>query len=476
MPDCYRGSGELRENGGCMASWQTYFRRFADTDQAVRRSLPERVRRLIVAQEVQSERLIGWVQLAVVASFGVLYALAPRPYDAPMTVVGDPVLGILLLYAVFTTGRLILTYRWQLPGLLVIASILADVALLIALIWAFHDRYGQTAPFSLKVPTFAYIFVFIALRTLRFDPRYVLVAGIAAAAGWLALLAAVMMTVGPDAITRSFVAYINSNRVLLGAEFDKVFTILLVTAILAIAVNRGRELVVNAIRDEAALRDLSRFFGRGISDSVVSAEQELVAGMAQERDAAILMLDIRGFTGVSSRVPPRNVVELLTSLHARIIPIVRNHRGVVDKFLGDGIMVTFGAVAPSETAAADALRALDEVMEAAAAWQAELPDHHLPRPLEVNGAVVSGQVVFAVLGSGDRLEYTVIGDPVNLAAKLEKHNKVEGTRALTTSETYGRAMQQGYVRQIAGEHRQACTVAGCEGAMDIVVMRGPAST
>ena len=453
-----------------MPFWQTFLRRFADTDQVVRRALPERVHRLVLEQEIQSERLIGWVQLAIVASFGLLYAIAPRPADAPMTVVGDPVLAILLMYGAFTVARLALAYRWRLPGLLVIASILADIALLLALIWAFHERYGQTAPFSLKVPTFVYIFVFIALRTLRFDPRYVLVAGVAAAVGWLGLLATVLMSAGPDAVTRSFVSYINSNRVLIGAEFDKIFTILLVTGILALAVNRGRELVVTAIRDEAALRDLSRFFGRGISDTVVSAENELVAGIAEERDAAILMLDIRGFTGVSTRVPARNVVEILTGLHARIIPIVRSHGGVIDKFLGDGIMITFGAVAPSQTAAADALRALDAVMTAATAWQAALPNHGLPRPLEVNGAVVGGQVVFAVLGSGDRLEYTVIGEPVNLAAKLEKHNKIEGTRALTTFETYRRAVHQGYTRPEPGEQRTARAVAGCEGVIDVVVM------
>lgn len=449
-----------------MRDWRTFFRR-----ETVGATVPTRVREIVLAQESRSERLIGWIQLAVVTSFGLLYALAPRPDDTLPHRLGDPVLAVLLLYAAITVGRLVLTYKWRLPGPLVILSILADIGLLLALIWAFHERYGQAAPFSLKAPTFMYFFVFVALRTLRFDHRYVLVAGLAAAAGWLGLVGAVLYSSGTEAITRSYVAYLSSNRVLLGAEFDKVFAILLATAVLAFAVRRGRELVVAAIRDEAALRDLSRFFGRGISDTVVHAGEELVAGTAQERDAAIMMLDIRGFTGMSSRVSARHVVELLTGLHARIIPIVRDHGGIVDKFLGDGIMITFGAVTRSNTAAADALRALDEIMAMAEVWEAQAPSHGLPRPLEVNGAVVSGPVVFAVVGASDRLEYTVIGAPVNLAAKLEKHNKVEGTRALTTFGTYRRAVHQGYTRQPPGEQRSARTVAD-QPAVDLVVMAG----
>jgi adenylate cyclase len=460
-----------------MPGWRTFLRRQAvqaGTAGTARAALPARLQDLLRAQETRSERLIGWVQLAIVASFGLLYAIAPRPEDAPDRMLRDPVLIVLLMYGTFTVGRLVLAYKWRLPSPLLILSILADIGLLIALIWAFHERYGQTPPFSLKAPTFVYMFVFIALRTLRFDHRYVLVAGIAAAIGWLGLVAVVLKTAGSEVITRSFVAYLNSNRVLLGAEFDKVFALLLATAVLAFAVSRGRALVVAAIRDEAALRDLSRFFGQGISDTVVLAGDELVAGAAQERDAAIMMLDIRGFTGIASRVSPRNVVELLTGLHAHIIPIVREHGGIVDKFLGDGIMITFGAVTPSKTAAADALRALDEIMAVAAMWEAEAPNHGLPRPLEVNGAVVSGPVVFAVLGAGDRLEYTVIGTPVNLAAKLEKHNKIEGTRALTTFGTYRRAVHQGYTRQRPGEQRPARSVAD-QAAIDLVVMAGGTS-
>ena len=164
-----------------MPGWQTFLRRQAvpaGTAGTARATLPARLRDLVQQQENRSERLIGWVQLAVVTSFALLYSIAPHPEDAPERVLFDPVLVVLLLYGAFTVGRLALAYYWRLPSPLLILSILADIGLLITLIWAFHERYGQTPPFSLKAPTFVYMFVFIALRTLRFDHRYVLLAGI----------------------------------------------------------------------------------------------------------------------------------------------------------------------------------------------------------------------------------------------------------------------------------------------------------
>lgn len=443
---------------------------FRDSKPDAARWLPARVQRLIAHEEEKSERLIGWVQLVVVAAFGLLFLIAPRPADAPRGSLLDPVPLALIAYALFTVGRVAASYRRRLPGPFLLLSILADVGLLLAMIWAFHGQYGQPAAFSLKVPTFVYLFVFIAIRALRFDHRYVLAAGAAAALGWIGLVIVALERSGPGTITRSFIEHLNSNRVLLGAEFDKVLTILLVTGVLAFAVHRGRQLFVVAIRDEAALQDLMRFFGRGVTETVLGAETQAHAGMAVEREAAIIMLDIRGFTTLSAGLEPRQVVQMLTELHAHVIPIVRDHGGIIDKFMGDGIMATFGAVDPSPTAAADALRALEAIMAAAREWRRRVAETGGNTSFELQGAVVAGTVVFAIVGASDRLEYTVIGEAVNLAAKLEKHNKSQGTRALATVDTFDLAIRQGYtpsgvVRRIIDQEVQ-----GAAGRMDLIVV------
>lgn len=431
--------------------------------------IPERVRALIVRQEIESERLISWVQLAVVLIFGTLFAIAPRPADAGMPMY-EPVPIALGLYALFTLGRLWLAYRGHVPGPVLILSILADIALLLGLIWSFHIQYGQAAAFSLKIPTFIYIFVFVVLRALRFDPRYVLTAGLFAAAGWGVLLVATVRASAPEAVTRNFVTYLTSNSILFGAEFDKIVTILLVSGILTVAVWRARRILFTAVREETAGREVRRFLSKGVAEAIASADELIEPGAAAERHAAIVMLDIRGFTRFSTTVPPKQVVELLTSFHARVVPIVQGHGGVIDKFLGDGVMATFGAVRASETAVADALRALDLIMVEAAHWTEALTAAGITEPLNVNAAIAAGSVVFATLGSAERLEYTVIGEAVNLAAKLEKHNKAAATRALTDRATWESALAQGYQPTAPPRMLPQSLVAGVVERLDLVVL------
>ncbi len=406
-------------------------------------AMPTRVRALVTAEEERSERLISWVQLAIVAVFGTLYSLSPRPADA-----GDglePVPVVLALYAAFTVLRLAAAYRGYLPGWLLVLSMLADIALLYALIWSFHIAYDQPAPFYLKVPTFAYVFVFIAIRALRFDPRFVISQGVFAALGWTGMLIYAVADAGTGSVTRSFVAYLNGNLVLVGAELDKVFTVVLVTAVLALALARARRTLLAAATEGAASREMRRYFGAGVADAITSREQAAIAGEAEGRDAAILMLDLRNFSRFAEAVSPSAVVDALTDYHRLAIPIIESHGGVVDKFLGDGVMATFGAVKPSGTPAADALAALCRIMDAAPMWADRLSARGHPA-LPINGAAVAGRVVAATVGTDQRLEFTVIGSPANLAAKLEKHNKDCGTAALTTEATFDLACEQGFLR------------------------------
>ncbi|KAB2847092.1 MAG: adenylate/guanylate cyclase domain-containing protein, partial [Hyphomicrobiaceae bacterium] len=333
--------------------------------------LPLRVRRLIHQHESEGERLIGWAQLALVITFAILYSLARRPADASMGLF-TPVPVALAMYGAFTVARLYLSYRMRLPGWLVVLSILLDTGLLIGLIWYFHFDYGQPAAFSLKIPTFIYIFVFIGLRALNFDPRYVLLAGVVAALSWVGLVV-LAVNAGPEgAITRSFVEYMTGNRVLIGAEVEKIVTLLLVAALLALAVARARRMLVLSVQQETAAKEIGRFLSRGLSDVIAKSDEEVKAGQATERHAAIMMLDIRGFTRFAAGVTPRDLVAMLTGLHARLLPVIHANNGVVDKYLGDGIMATFGAVNPSERPCAEALTALEAIMREAEGWSEEL--------------------------------------------------------------------------------------------------------
>ena len=434
-------------------------------DPSAYEELPARVKEAIRAQQDHSEIIIGWIQLAVVIAFGVLYTLSPKTFSAETMIA--PVPWALSAYLGFTLLRLGLAYRVRLPGWFLGVSVVIDVGLLMALIWSFHIQYQQPPSFVLKAPTLLYAFIVIALRALRFEARFVLLAGAVAAAGWLAL---VLYVVSADAtITRDYVAYMTSNSILLGAEFDKIVSILVVTAILALALVRARQLLIGSIAGGTAARELSRFFAPEIARQITGAEDAITAGHGELREAAILQVDLRGFTALAQAIAPDAVMALLADYQARMVPVIRRHGGSVDKFLGDGILATFGAAVPEPRHAAAALSAADAVMAEAEAWNRDRANAG-DAPIVVKLGLATGRVVFGAVGDEDRLEYTVIGEAVNLAAKLEKHTAAEGVRALATLAALREAEAQGYRPVRTPERRPARQVPGVEGPLDLVVL------
>ena len=438
-------------------------------DDGVPESLPDRVRDAVRRQQERSEILIGWIQLSITILVGIVYqgtSMAEGLVQADYSLEVE----VLLIYGAICIVRLALAYLRLLRPWMLYLSVIADIVLLMGLIYSFHYKYAQPAAFYLKAPTLLYVFLFIALRALRFEARLVAFTGVAAAVGWGWLTYYVASgRGGPPNRTHNFVEYMTSNALLVGAEVDKIIAILLATAVLAVAISRARHLLVQSVAEGAAARDLSRFFDPGVAARIRGAAMSIKAGEGELRDVAILTVDLRGFTRLSTELAPGDVMKVLQDYQGRVCPLIANNGGSIDKFLGDGILASFGAVEPSTTAAADALRAADAVIEAADRWAAERRLAGLP-PLSIGLSAASGRVVFGAVGDGERLEFTVIGDAVNFAAKLEKHNKDEKTRALVDSNTYALAERQGYVPPVVRERRPGRTVGGVADLVDIVVL------
>lgn len=430
--------------------------------------LPERVRGAIARQEQSSEILVGWVQAALVLFFFAFYAIAPKtsPSDAPF----EPVPITLGIYGVFTAFRLWLAHRRRLGRIVLGASVIIDMAMLMSLIWSFHLQYEQPPAFYLKASTLLYVFIWIALRTLRFDPGLVLLAGAAASLFWLALVAyAARYDPGGMPITRDYIHYMTSSSILIGAEVDKIVSIIIVSLILALALVRARRLLINAVSERAAARDLSRFFDPEVAAQIVQSERSMRSGEGALRPAAAMFIDMRGFTSLAQEMEPSSLMQLLGEYQARLVPVIQSCRGTVDKYLGDGILASFGATSPSDTYAADALTCVGELCLAIDDWTRLR--HSLGRATPAVGiGVATGSLLVGAIGDGSRLEYTVIGEPVNLAAKFEKHTKVERVRALTSTSSFALAVQQGYSPSEYGEIRLAREVAGISQPLDLVVL------
>jgi len=433
------------------------------------RKIPKRVQDAIVEQQNVSEQLVGWIQLAVVVTFGILYALSPKTFrmDAPF----EPVPYVLGLYFGFTLIRLYLSYRMRLPGWVVSLSIVADILLLFGTIFSFHIQYMQPPSFYLKAPTVLYIFIFIALRTLRFESRYILLSGLAAVVGWVVMVGYVVLHDDMNnMVTRDYVHYLTSNSVLIGAEFDKIVSMVLVAVILALSTLRSRALLVRAVTQGQAAQSLSRFFSEDLAEHIKSAESEAHVGDVVAREASILNVDIRGFTPLTKRLEPSEQIALITQYHARIVPVISRFGGHVDKFLGDGIMAYFGVLKETTNHGAQALQVMEEIIKISDQWNAERMALGQDAVV-IHASCASGPVVFGVIGESHRLEYTVIGDAANLSAKMEKQTKIEGVRAIATAETLESALKNGYLSaEKRWELRKNCQVAGVEKPMDVVVL------
>ncbi|MGB5870794.1 MAG: adenylate/guanylate cyclase domain-containing protein [Albidovulum sp.] len=429
--------------------------------------VPARVMAEIDRSEAVAERLIGWVQLGVVLFFAALYALAPRAEGA----IGANFVPITLVaYFVFTVLRLALSYRVALPGWYLILSIIVDVALLCGLIFSFHIQYVQPAAFYLKAPTVIYFSIFISLRALRFDPRFVLMTGMISVIGWLSMVAYALLTdMGDVHITRNYVEYLTSNAILIGAEIDKSLALLGVTAILSLALYRGRGVLFDSIQSHAAAEDLKRFFAPEVASSITQSDDLPAVGRCEIRNAAILFVDVRSFTTTAEQLPPERVMQILARYQDAALPEIQRHNGRIDKFMGDGILATFGAVQPSESYAADALRAADTVIAVMNGLEDEFRALGWPTAFKIGAAVACGGVTVGVVGTQDRLEFTVIGNPVNRAAKLENANKPQQTHALTDLATYTTAQRQGYERTKLNT-RLGVAVPGMAQPVDIVVL------
>jgi len=437
-----------------------------DTDTT---KLPARVQERITDLRRRSEVAIGWIQAAIITLFGALYFAAPKTFMADVPF--QPVPWTLAIYALFTLLRLVLAYRRLLGPVMLGVSVVVDVALLMVLIWSFHLQYNQPAAFYLKAPSLLYIFIFIALRTLSFSPRYVLFTGVAAAIGWLLLLAIALM--GPEGmalITRDYVAYMTSARILIGAEIDKVISILLVSVVLSAAVARSRDLLQSSVKEAAAANELSRFFEPDVAREIIGAEDSLKPGDGREAHAASMFIDLRGFTKLAVTMPAGEVVALLNEYHSVIVPLIKRNGGHIVAYLGDGILVTFGAIRARPIFAADALRAAGELLDAHDRWTEQRATRGQPT-LGIGVGVNHGMVAVGAIGDASYLEFTVIGDSVNSAAKLQNHTKVEGVRALTTRETRDLALRQGWDGARCGETLAHRDVAGVAEPMDVVVLR-----
>ena len=172
---------------------------------------------------------------------------------------------------------------------------------------------------------------------------------------------------------------------------------------------------------------ISRTFGEYVSPVVMEKLMSLKPDLRSERrNVCVMFLDIRNFTAFAEKRAPEEVVAYLESLFEFMIEIVNRHHGVINKFLGDGFMAVFGAPLSDGSDCLNGVKAAQEILERVR----EEVDRGNVLPTRVGIGLHAGEAVTGSIGSSQRREYTVIGDVVNLAARIEKLNKEFGSQLL----------------------------------------------
>ena len=197
----------------------------------------------------------------------------------------------------------------------------------------------------------------------------------------------------------------------------------------------GFNTMVDGLKERDKLRTT---FGKYMTATVMD---HLMAGKValggESLEVTILFTDIRSFTTLSERMDPQQLVGLLNEYFTEMVGIVMEENGVVDKYIGDAIMAVFGAPVPKPGDAVNAVRAAVRMRQALRHLNDRLAERDIPA-LRTGIGIHTGPVVAGNIGSEKRMEYTVIGDAVNLASRLESNTKDLGVNVLISDDTYQR--------------------------------------
>jgi adenylate cyclase len=208
----------------------------------------------------------------------------------------------------------------------------------------------------------------------------------------------------------------------------------------------GSMLVLEDITEEKRIRStMSRYMSKEVADQLLASGEAELGG--KEQKVTVMFSDIRRFTTISEQIGPRETVSLLNEYFTEMVDAIFHHGGILDKYMGDGIMALFGAPFVGETDADNALAAADDMMQRLAELNVRRAADGR-EPLDIGIGLSSGAVVVGNIGSARRLDYTVIGDTVNLASRLEGATKQYGAKIVMSEMTVRELRRPAILREI----------------------------
>jgi adenylate cyclase len=346
-----------------------------------------------------------------------------------------------------------------------------DVAVLSAVLALAPISSGGDIPQNLVFQTSRgdYYFVVVAISILTLSPALVLWTGLCAVIGATAWIAAGMdRIVGsrglpPGPSREAFLSvFLDPDFLALSVRVSEGVKIAVVTALAALAVHRARAIVRDHAVVEIERGRIQQLFGRYVPSQV--AKQLIDSGELSPRirDATLMFVDIEGFTHLSESLAPSKVIELLNNFFGAAAGIVDSNGGIVVNYIGDGLIAAFNAPLPIDDYPARAVNTARDLLSLVSTRDFE--GHRL----RLRIGIATGSVAAGTVGGAERQTYTLYGDTVNLAQRLEQMNKEFKTNCLMCGTTVRLAGSSCSDAVAMG----TCQVRGRDGAVEVFSLDG----
>ena len=376
-------------------------------------------RSLLRAAEIDAERISAVVRLVIFTTLAVALLVAGGPGES------SGLAGILIvLYGIGALVGLLLAWRRVFHPVVPYLFVTFDVFLVVAQVLMLTRMMGMPSGSVFAVPAAALIFVILIHASMRFRPWLVI---------YGALLFAILIEIGSQIMPTGTTTAMHGMMPMmdggmagfLNLQVLPLILIALAALTLFVINRRTQNLLVESLRSAARTARLSRFFSPNLAARLANDDTE-GALSGRRQPAAVLFVDIRGFTALGETMTPDELGAFLSDYRQRLTEPVFRHDGTVDKFIGDAIMAVFGSPLQREDDAARAVTCALDILAAASQWSAERRAAGQP-PVAIGIGAHYGEVFAGAVGDQRLLEYTVIGDTVNVAERLERLSRDVGS-------------------------------------------------
>lgn len=384
---------------------------------------------ILQQESATAEQVLALLRAGLMTIVMVVFLVArPKTLGMVDSVLSAMVIGVaVLMWGVAAAFRRI-RYR----PILSLGAVVLDAVLLFAFGFILATGMPTTAApeaFGMT-PYVMFICLVVAIGALRMQPESALLSTVLNVVGLAAIALISHRRVSPDLVARWMEPFRSP-----GIWALRLIGLSGVGVTGAVVGYRSRALLAQTGAAQAEQLRVAREFGRFVDPQV--ARGALAARTRVEvREITVVFTDLRGFTSLSEQLAPEVLIELITRHYETLVPVIHRHSGSVNKFVGDAVMATFGAPELLPDHADRAVAAAIEMQQAMDALNARFrEDDPTLAPLRMGVGICTGVAICGALGTSDRVEYSVIGDTVNTAARLEGVNKDLGTRILLTDST-----------------------------------------